>query len=438
MVLLIPAGMIKRLIHERQLTRDDVVNEIGDKWGKMQMLTGPVLVLPYFEIKKKNHEVYKTKRQLYILPESLEINGKIDPEIRYRGIYKVIVYGAILDISGKFQVPDLIRIGIVPENIEWKNAFVVFGLNDMRGIQNELNIEWQGKRIPVNPGIENKTIARSGFNAKVPVSENSNSIEYKLNLDINGSYGLYFTPVGKKTVVKLNSNWATPSFSGSFIPDDREISKNGFEAHWTVLHLNRNYPQHWIDDAFNLSGTTVAPIYQRGWGQTDQISNLPGSTFGVNLLFPVDEYQKTMRSAKYAIMFIGLTFLIYLFVEMINKKRIHPVQYLLVSLALLLFYTLLLSLSEQIGFNLAYLISALGIIGLITAYSQSILKSIKLTVITSMLLIILYTFLFVILQMEDYSLLLGSIGLFIILGIVMYFSKKVNWYGSINEETPKQ
>jgi inner membrane protein len=419
-----------------------VIREISDKWGKTQTLTGPVLILPYYEIKIIKEEEYKTRKLLYVLPKTLEINGKINPEIRYRGIYKVIVYGSDLDFNGKFKIPDLDKIGIVKENVDWENANIVFGLNDLRGIQNEINIVWKGINIPVDPGIANKTIAPSGFTAKVPITEIDNLINFKINLDLNGSQGLYFTPVGKTTNVKLSSDWSTPSFSGSFLPDSREISKEGFEAHWTVLHLNRNYPQHWIDGAHSLVSSSLTDSYQNSWEHIEQGHNTSGSTFGVNLLFPVDEYQKTMRSAKYAIMFISLTFLIYLFIEILNKKRIHPVQYLLVSFGLLLFYTLLLSLSEQIGFNLAYLISGLAIIGLITSYSHSIFKKMRLSLITSLSLTVLYIFLFVILQMEDYSLLLGSIGLFIILAFVMYLSKQINWYGGLennkHETEPKK
>lgn len=433
LLLLIPVGMIRRLIEERKFTSDKVVMEVSDKWGKMQTLTGPVLVLPYFEIDIRNNEMYKTWRKLFVLPESLNIDGEIKPEIRYRGIYKVIVYESDLDLKGEFRIPDLIKIGIIPENVDWKNASLVFGLTDMRGIQNEIKIVWQGKNISVEPGTENKTIARSGFTAKVPVSDTGILFDFNFNINLNGSKGLYFTPVGKTTKVKLNSGWTTPSFSGSFLPDNRKISNDGFEAEWTILHLNRNYPQYWIDETYKLSDPATTPVNAQNWDQMDYSHNISNPIFGVDLLFPVDEYQKTMRSAKYAIMFISLTFLIYLFVEILNKKRIHPVQYLLVSFGLLLFYTLLLSLSEHLGFNLAYLISSLAIIGLITVYSHSIFKSVILSMVTSIALTVLYVFLFVILQLEDYSLLFGSIGLFIILALIMYLSKRINWYGQLNE-----
>nr|NQU92756.1 inner membrane CreD family protein [Bacteroidota bacterium] len=205
LILLIPAGMIRQLIEERQLTRDEVVREISDKWGKIQALTGPVLVLPYFEYESKKDEVITIGKRLHILPESLDVNGNISPEIRYRGIYKVIVYESHLDISGSFRIPDLNQIGIPAENVDWKNASVVMGLTDMRGIQHDIKITWQGEKIPVNPGITNKVIARSGFTAKVPISNVGKTMAFNLNMDLNGSQGLYFTPVGKTTNVKLLS-----------------------------------------------------------------------------------------------------------------------------------------------------------------------------------------------------------------------------------------
>ncbi len=433
LLLLIPAGMISQLIEERMFTRDEVVREISDKWGKKQTLTGPVMAISYFGYESQNNELIKISRKLYILPESLNISSSINPEIRYRGIYKVIVYKSDLGISGQFKLPDFNKCGISPGNIDWDNITLITGISDMKGIQNDIKIIWQDISVSVDPGIENRTIAQTGFTAKVPVVDSSTTYDFKLNIGLNGSRGLYFTPVGKTTNVKLISGWRTPSFSGSFLPDNREISDDGFEAEWTVLHLNRNYPQYWIGNAYKLTESTNSTIHD-GRDHLEYSSAQSKHTFGVDLLFAVDEYQMSMRSAKYAILFIALTFLIYLFVEILNKKRIHPVQYLLVSFGLLLFYSLLLSLSEHLGFNIAYLISGIAIIGLTTVYSHDIFKSKLPSLVASLALTVLYIFLFVILQMEDYSLLLGSIGLFIILALVMFLSKRINWYGQLAEK----
>ena len=413
LLLLIPTFMIQGLIGERETTRNSVVQEVGDKWGRQQTVTGPILAIPYFEqYINKDDEIVKSNKTLFVLSEKLDITGQLNPEIRHRGIYKVIVYNSEIRFNSKFHLPDLNELGIVPEQVHWDKASVLFGVTDLRGIQNELKVVLNDQNYEVEPGLKYPTVANAGFTSGVKLNPETTEYRISLDLDLSGSENIYFSPVGKTTNVNITSPWSTPSFTGSFLPDDHNIDSNGFTASWTILDLNRNFPQVWNNLSYRVDE----------------------AAFGVNLLFPVDEYQKSMRSAKYAIMFIALTFLIYLFVEIINKKRIHPVQYLLVSFALLLFYTLLLSLSEQVGFNLAYLISAIAIIGMITVFSHSIFKSGRLSRIIAISLGVLYAFLFTILQLEDYALLFGSIGLFIILGFVMYLSKRINWYGQINEE----
>jgi inner membrane protein len=226
---------------------------------------------------------------------------------------------------------------------------------------------------------------------------------------------LYFTPVGKVTDVRLSSAWPNPSFNGAFLPDRRRVGDTGFTANWNVLHLNRNYPQLWTSNKYDISG----------------------SAFGIDLLLPVDSYQKTYRSIHYAILFIGFTFLVFFFIEVLNKIFIHPMQYLLVGVALIVFYTLLLAISEHLHFNLAFILSALATLFLIGGYVRAILRSARLTMLISGILTILYAFIFVIIQLQDYALLIGSIGIFIILALVMYFSRKIDWY-HLNLQDKKQ
>ena len=409
LLMLIPAGMIQGLIKDRQQLRDEVVDEISDKWGMSQVITGPVLTIPYYEYVQDEDKLQKVTRFLYILPETLDIDGVVNSEIRYRGIYKVVVYNADTKINGNFTIPSAKDLKIEPENIDWSNAFITVGIPDMRGIQNEILINWEGEKFHVEPGTR-VTFIRSGISSDIAINENKKDYHFQFDLLLNGSRHLYFTPVGKITNVHLTSAWNNPGFTGSYLPDHRKVTKAGFDADWQVLHLNRNYPQVWKNKIYTLST----------------------SSFGIDLLLPVDEYQKSYRSTKYAIMFIGLTFVIFLFVEIINKKRVHPVQYMLVSAALLIFYTLLLSLSEQIGFNLAYLISGIAIVGLISYYAFLVFRSVKLTVIVGSAITLLYVFLFTILQLQDYALLFGSIGLFLVLAIIMYLSRKIDWYQ--NEE----
>ena len=227
-----------------------------------------------------------------------------------------------------------------------------------------------------------------------------------MSVELKGSQYLYFIPVGKTTDVTLSSNWQTPSFTGNYLPDERDISDSGFSANWNILHLNRNYPQSWIGSKYDVDN----------------------SSFGTDMLLPVDNYKKSYRVARYAILFIVFTFMVFFFVEVLNKVFIHPIQYLLVGIALVVFYSLLLAFSEHMLFNIAYLLAALLILILVTGYTAAILKSKKIGGLIFGILVVLYTFIFTIIQLEDYALLIGSIGLFIILGIVMYLSRKIDWY----------
>ncbi|MDG1476572.1 MAG: cell envelope integrity protein CreD, partial [Vicingaceae bacterium] len=300
-------------------------------------------------------------------------------------------------------------------------AFVSVGIPDMKGIRDNIQLKWNDESYAFNPGIESNDVIGSGVSTKVeiqPAKEDGltedesaidstkNDFNFSFDLNLNGSSFLKFIPIGKETNVNLNSDWAHPSFTGASLPDKHEITAEGFTAHWKELHLNRNYPQQWLGNSHNINN----------------------STFGVDLLLAVDEYQKSTRSAKYAIMFISFTFLIFFFIEIRNKKRIHPIQFILVGLALTIFYALLLSLSEHIHFNNAYLIASTAIIVMIGAYSITIFKNGKLTALMTGVLTLLYGFIFTILQLEDYALLMGSIGLFIVLAVIMYLSRKIDWY----------
>jgi inner membrane protein len=421
LLLLIPAAMISNLVYERQNTKNEAINEIGEKWGKEQTLTGPFLTIPFTKhIKryspKDSTDVWIERTDyLNMLPENLNVSGSIAPEKRYRGIFEVIVYNSDISLDGDFSTLNIKDFDIETKDLHLDNAFLSIGISDLRGIEEQIDLKWGENTKVFNPGTITTNIISSGINAPLNISVNSNgdilSEPFAFNLKLKGSEYLRFVPVGKITDVELKSDWNTPSFDGAFLPDHRTVSDSGFVASWNVLHLNRNYPQAWLNSEHRVQE----------------------SAFGVDLLLPVDNYKKSERSIKYAILFIGLTFLVFFFIEIINKKRVHPIQYILVGLALCLFYTLLLSISEHSTFNFAYLISSVLTIGLISAYTKTVLKSNSLTGLMSGILTILYLFIYVIIQLEDYALLMGSIGLFIILALVMYFSRKIDWYEINNE-----
>ena len=409
LVLLIPMEMISSLVRERQNRQIEAITEVSSKWGNQQKLTGPILTVPYqtFEFDKDSKKVNIIKHMAFFLPENLKINGEMIPEVRNRGIFEVAVYSSKLKIEGKFNNP---QIDQSDKNIDvmWKDAFISIGITDLRGIKEEINFIWNGIGNVCEPGVKVNTLMESGVTVKTPLKPDS-SIKYydfSFDLSLNGSKSLSFVPVGKETLVKVVSKWNNPSFDGSFLPEDREVSENGFSANWKILELNRNYPQKWSDNEFKLDD----------------------SAFGVSLLLPLEAYQITERSMKYAILFIALTFTVFFFVEIMKKLKVHPIQYVLVGFGLSLFYLLLLSLSEQISFGLAYIIASFGIVTMIATYAKSIFKNNKLTFILTSILILLYLFLYILLQLQDYALLMGSIGLFIILSAVMYLSRKIDWY----------
>lgn len=407
LLLMIPTSMIQSLIGERQQRQEEAIREVSSSWGAPQTIIGPVLTIPYnrweeYESGKKR----AVQEVAHFLPLRLEVDGNAQHQVRQRGIFDVILYQSDLTLKGVFEQPDFASLRVATQDVLWEQAKLSVGISGMTGIKSSINLNWAGTDLRMEPGTAAPKLLRSGVSIDVPMTRDGKQYVFSVPMKINGSAFLQFEPIGKETQVRLKSDWNSPSFEGSFLPDRRNITPNSFDAQWTVLDLNRNYPQSWTGEDFKLGE----------------------STFGVRFIQPVDEYSKNNRSAKYAILVIGLTFLIYFFFETMRRFHIHPFQYFLIGLAISVFYLLLLSLSEQIGFNLAYLTAAVATIGLIVVYSASILKSTRLVIQLALMLSAIYGFIFIILQLEDYALLAGSLGIFAALAAVMYYSRKVDWY----------
>ena len=408
--------MIKSIIEEREQQREKAIKEVSNKWAGKQTVLGPVLTIPMtYKVTTKLAPNNLVTKYIHILPEKINYKTKIEPETLNRGIYEIVVYQSDLNTNGTFILPDLTAYSNAKE-IQLDKAFVSIGISDLKGIKNQLSLNWNGENKKIEPGSKVNFI-NSGIS--IPIN-NLSDIENKIltfNMDmkLQGSQSISFIPIGNSTKVEIDSPWDSPSFFGNFLPDNRDVSKGGFNADWNVLELNRNFSQVWTSD-------------------TSQEIKLKNSKFGVDLKLPMDDYQKTMRSAKYAIMTLALTFITFFLVEVLNKRKIHPLQYILVGAALCIFYILLISISEHSNFNFAYLISSTAVITLITLYSYSVVKKIKISILILFILMIIYGFVFVILQLADYALLMGSIGLVLILGFTMFFTRNINWY-TINFET---
>lgn len=403
LLLLIPSFLVRDLIRERERSQDEVKREISNKWGQAQTVVGPIISIPYEDYINNRRD--KVIKYVHLLPEELKIDGNLDTSKLHRSIYEVISYATDLNISGSFNANELTKNKIPLSRLMFNKATLTLGITDLTGVMNAIRVKWDGSVYDFNPGLDCKDNFYSGVSTPIPFTANS-KVNFSLKLSLKGSDYLHFIPVGKETSVALSSKCPNPSFEGDFLPTTRDVSNEGFTANWKVLHLNRNFPQTYAGNEQNID---------KSW-------------FGVSLMLDVDHYLKSMRSAKYAILFIAMTFLTFFFIEVINKKRIHPIQYILIGLVLVLFYVLLLSFSEQIGFGPAYVVSSLAVVILITIYTRSALQSFMNSVIMFTVLTVLYAFIYIIIQLAEYSLLFGSIGLFVFLASVMLASRKVDWY----------
>ncbi len=412
LLLLVPLAMVQDLIHEREYRKDDAAREVSATWGGSQTITGPVITVPYqatvrVDLGDGKTEMRNVTQYAHFLPEKLDVKSSLDPEKRHRGIYDVVVYKGHVELSATFPAMG----GLLPATasaLRWNEAELCLGISDLRSIKQQVSAKLEGRARAFEPGLPSDDFNASGLSAGLPMDSSALSRPFDLSivLELNGSGSFRVVPVGRNTSASVRSSWPDPSFQGAFLPDSSAVSADGFTAHWTVLHLNRPYPQEFTGSR-NME--------------------LEASAFGPDLILPVDEYQKSTRAAKYGLMLIVMVFLVFFFVEVLQKLRIHPIQYLLVGLALCIFYTLLIALSEHIGFSKAYIVSAIAVIGLVVFYARSVFKQIKATQLLGLVMVLVFGFMFTVINQEDYALLIGSIGLFIVLAIVMAVSRKIDW-----------
>ncbi len=403
LLLLIPLEMIKSVIRERQLNSEKVRQEIAMQWAGKQNVAGPVLNVPVRIIPKDDKD-QPYKVIYHIMPEDLNISGNVTTEKRHRSIYEAVVYNSVMKLSGEFQIPEISTEE--KSEILWKESYLTLGISDNRGIKGNVVLnsgDWVADAVP---GLKDTEVFGTGISFPLAVNENPGHLNFDLALNLSGSEDLSFAPVGKTTRVTLTSPWTAPGFNGNFLPEQRSIDDSGFSASWLITNLNRNFPQSW-------SGSEFKPA---------------GDSFGVEFVLQADHYQKSQRSAKYGILFIALTFLALVFAEVTTGENIHIMSYLLVSLALVLFFSMLTALSEHIGFNPAYLIASLSTIVMVVLFLWRLIKNHKPVVLTGLLLLFLYSFIFILLTLNDYAFLAGNIGLFILLALTMAFSVRLKLF----------
>ncbi|HOI17924.1 MAG TPA: cell envelope integrity protein CreD [Geobacteraceae bacterium] len=414
--LLIPVGMIDGVISERQNRREEAVREVTNAWGGRQTIIGPLLVVPYLrtvtEYDKDGMAKNRTETgHAGFLPESITTGGRLKCETRYRGIYKVPVYTAELQISGAFSRPDFTQLGIDGAHVLWDRAYLSLRVSDARAVMNPVSLRWNGREAPFLPGAGEFGGKVAGVHVPLQGMLAGERFEFSSNLILNGSEELSFAPLGKDTVVELASNWGSPSFQGNRLPVERRVSENGFSAKWSIPYLGRNYPQQWESD--------------KGFDE----AVLP-SCFGIKFMPSLDQYSMAKRSTKYGILFILLTFVTLWLFELVAGVRIHPIQYLLVGAGLCLFFLLEISLAEHMGFAPAYLCATLLVTSLIYFYCRFVLGGLRRSTILATVVLLLYGYLYALLMNQDYALLIGSLCLFLVLGAVMFITRKIDWYST--------
>lgn len=427
LILLIPIGMVEDVVYERQYRRDRVVDDIADSWGRAQTLFGPVLVVPF----RAAHEVAndrgrKTLRTrtflAHFLPETLAVDAEAVPELRYRGVYEAVVYAASVRIDGAFARPDfaslddLVRLDVIDVEPLWDRAVLAMGVSDLRGTGAGLSVEAAGTIVPFAPGAATELIA-SGIHAPLGAAlpedwHTQPTLPFSFALNLKGSQAIGFVPAGNETAVTLHSAWPHPSFDGAWLPAERRVEADGFAARWDISWFGRGVPQRWASQNFEAMAGRIA-----------------ATRFGASLITPVDFYQKSERSVKYALLFVLLVFATIFVLEVAVPIRVHLVQYMLVGFALSVFYLMLLALAELIGFALAYAAAALVATAMIALYLKRALSSARHGALVAAVLGLVYGFLYVVLQLEHYALLAGTVGIVLALAAVMYATRAIDWYG---------
>ncbi len=420
LVLLIPLLFVQNLIEERRQRQQQVVRDTSGKWGKSVFFYGPIIKVPYrifteaVSVNEKTNETTVQKipqtQYAYFFPETLRNKSFVKTSLLRRNQYESVVYTGNMAFDGTYAMPDFSAAGIAPTDILWDKATVMVRTSNMKSIRDAVSIHIGGKKYTFEPRYSEQkdsvaTLETGPIDAKALTG--NTPLNFNFNMVYNGSRQLRIVPIGKTTQVHIASNWASPGFTGHFLPADatKQITANGFAADWKILHINRAFPQ-------------------QSFGTLPELGDF---AFGVDFIIPVNEYQQNERAAKYGFLVIGLTFLIFFLIQVISKVRIHIFQYTMIGLALVMFYTLLVSITEHSSFLTAYIIASACVVAMIGLYSVSVLKGRKFPLLIAASLSALYGFIYVIIQMENYALLLGSIGLFAILAAVMYASRKIDW-----------
>jgi inner membrane protein len=424
LLLHIPLVLTNGVLLERQGYQRQTVAEIAGIWGGQQVVTGPVLAVPYAYktqvirskvVAGKAVQVEETDlaaATAYFLPETLRVDGSVEPEVRHRGIYDAVVYSTTLRLAGHFQ-PDLAATGIEAERIDWPRARVLFGVSDLRGVRSVSPLQLAGGKPSPFESADSTAGEFLPLVAKTEEVVAGARLEFAFEAALQGSERLQIAPVGKVTAVALDSAWADPSFCGAYLPVRRSVAATGFKAGWETSHFSRGFPQSWTS---------------RLTSHQEMTQKIVAASFGVTFAQPVDGYRLAERAQKYGLLFFVLVFAVFFLFEITAALRIHPLQYAMVGVALCLFFLGFLALSEFMATGLAYGVAAAACALLVSGYAWSFLRTGRRTLVVFGGLSATYGYLYFVLKSQDYALLAGTVALFAVLALVMFCTRRINWY----------
>ncbi|MDZ7823911.1 MAG: cell envelope integrity protein CreD [Ahrensia sp.] len=431
-LLYIPLLMVWGLVTDRERNYRAATAEIGKQWGADQTIGGPLIAVPVIlqrDFLQDGKTVFESFEKIVLFaPNTMSIDSTADTSRRVRGIHEAIVYTTSAKISARFKKPNFANLAPSIIRADWTRARLILTISDLKGIE-KVNIKMDGKPgVEVEPGygleganinVAYDTSNGSGyqFGLHAPIDgtaafmEGKDDVVFDVDLTFKGSQSLNFIPVGETTEVKLSSPWLHPSFAGTFLPTQRDITKDGFSANWSVSKLARSNPQ--IDFA-----------------SSNSLNAFHTSSFGVRFYEPIDFYRLVDRAVKYGVLFIGMVFLMIFSTEILSKGRMHVVHYTMAGLMVIMFYVLLLAIAEVAGFTIAYAIAAGATGAVLAGFVASVFRGRKATVLAFGGFSVLYGLLYLVLSLEDAALLAGAITGFVILTSMMFATRSVDWSGT--------
>ncbi len=420
LLMTIPLMQVSGLVGERQQLRETAIAQIAQGWGGQQVLGGPVLTVPTLsrvavaEIQPPQVRVGSES----MLADELKMDVALAVQTRSYGIYTAPVFVSTVKMHGQFRAQDLAQFRRA-SNAQWQGskAELRLPIGDLRGLQEVSELRINGK-----PARFDSSADRLGPwpNVVVPIDLDTladQPIDVEITLKLAGTESLQLLPLARSTDVTMRAPWRDPSFIGAALPLEHQLDATGFSAHWHMLDLNRSYGQHWVDGG---NGVTEA---------------LQASTFGVQLYQPVDVYQRNVRAGKYGLLFIAMTFVAFFLFEILKRLRVHPVQYLLVGAALATFYVVLLALSEQIGFGPAYALAAIAVAVIVGGYATAVLHARRAGLLLGGVLGLIYAMLYGLIAAEQYALLIGALVLLVMVALMMYLTRRIDWYAYVPAST---